>query len=630
VLALIPAVASAVRQADARVTRGGRPVRRSHPSDEIAFGRAPSWSRVVHLDDDGRPVHVEMVVRRGSEEWQLEEQGPPPDVTVLGPDPASGHADNAGELVVKSVKRGGSDLVAPHSTPLPSPGAGPAADVEGTCITRYPVIDVVHGEVGEVGEVGLVIDLALSVLEAMAADPIRFAGLADDWSELSIAVRVTSPQLAFADGEDEGTIRVRRDRPSVKCRLSARRRPDATGPLEITATFFHRDRWCGTAQRTFAAGATRADPPPPPSVAPPSTVAISAGARAPDLTVHIHRTEADRRRLVWLLAPAAAHRAHVRRASAESSLDDEPGPYVRALFREAARSRPGEHVSLLHGIGERLWALAPPAFHDAYWAMRDALGDGFTIQFLTDEPHLPWELMRPVRRGAVTRLIGETHPVARGLLAYPDRLRPILPARGAILTMAPDYAKRASRELPPLIAAGEESAMLRARFAARPIAPASARRMLDALVDREQAPVKLLHFAGHGRLETPIERSRIACEDGDVTIAQVRRQDTVLGERHATFVVFNACEAGATGEVLGEVGGWAEAFAYREFSGFVAPLWAVFDDHAWVAMERFFVAVLEDGRPVGEALRDMRAAHGPYSPTALSYVYYGDVNARFA
>jgi hypothetical protein len=497
-------------------------------------------------------------------------------------------------------------------------GLGTPRSAEGTSITRYPSINATL-PVDPGAEVTLVINLEQSPEEALSMDPFRFDGLPADWTEFPVTVRVTSPQLEFAAGDDEGVISVRRDRPSVRCRLAGRRKPGATGPLEVAAVFYRGDRWCGTAQRTFAADAP----------APTGAVAFAAGAQPPDLTVHVHCTQADRRRLVWTLAPAAAHRAHVRSASAETTLAEDPGPYIRGLFRAAAGSRPGAHVSLLQGIGERLWGLAPPAFHDAYWAMRGALGDGFTIQFITDEPYIPWELMRPVKAGELTRLLAETHPVARGFSAYPDRLRPVLPLYGDVLTVAPDYARRGQPALPPLLAAGEESAMLQARFHAKPIAPASARRIIDVLADRNRTAVRLLHFAGHGRVDAQIDNSHLACEDGDVTIAQVRRQETVLGKKYGTFVILNACEIGAAGDVLGEVGGWAEALAYCDFSGFIAPLWAVFDEHARLAMESFFEAIFLQGKPVGEALRDVRAAYGPHSPTFLSYVYYGDVNARF-
>jgi hypothetical protein len=505
-----------------------------------------------------------------------------------------------------------------HDVPMGLPPGDDAQEDSGTCITRYPSIEATE-RADPSADIILLIDLERTPKEAMPLDPVAFDGLPAGWTEFSVTVRVASPQIAFADGNDEGTICVRRDQASVRCFLVGRRVRGVTGPLEVTATFFRRDRWCGTAQRTFAAGAP----------APSCAVVLPSSMQAPDLTVHIHRTEGDRRRLVWLLAPAAAHRAHVRRACAESSLDDDPGAYVRGLFRAAAGIRPGAHASMMQGIGELLWERAPAAFHDAYWAMRNALGDTFSIQFITDEPYIPWELMRPVKGGEQTRLLAETHPVARGLLAYPDRLRPELPVDGEILTVAPDYTKRTQSVLPPLAGASEESAMLQARFRAIPIVPAFAHRIIDVLADRSDTPVRILHFAGHGQMETPIEHSHIACEDDDISIAQIRRQETRLGENHRTFVILNACAVGAAGDVLGEVGGWAEAFAYRNFSGFIAPLWAVFDDHAKLAMESFFEAILERGKPVGEALRDVRAAYGQYSPTFLSYVYYGDVHARF-
>lgn len=499
--------------------------------------------------------------------------------------------------------------------------SGTSRSAEGTTLTRYPSINATL-PVDPAAEVTLVIDLEQSPLEAVSADPIRFEGLPKAWTEFPVIVRVTSPQLRFDEGDGEGTIRVRRDQASVKCRLAGHRIAGATEPIEVTAMFFRGSRWCGTAQRTFAPGGWRAS-------AGTGGVAMPPGGQAPDLTVHIHRTESDRKRLVWSLMPAVAHRAHVSRASAETSLGEDPGQYVRGLFEAAAGIRPGMHVALLRGIGERLWELAPPAFHDAYWAMRTALGDGFTIQFITDEPYIPWELMRPVKAGEPTRLLAETHPVARGLLKYPDRLRPVLPLYGDILTVAPDYAKRVASPLPPIVAAGEESAMLQQRFRAIAIAPASAGKIIATFADARKQPVRLLHFAGHGRFETPADSSHLACEDGNVGIHQVRRQETRLGEKYQTFVILNACELGATGDVLDEVGGWAEAFAYCNFSGFIAPLWAVFDDHAKLAMESFFEAIFLHGKPVGEALRDVRATYGKYSPTFLSYVYYGDVNARF-
>ena len=45
----------------------------------------------------------------------------------------------------------------------------------------------------------------------------------------------------------------------------------------------------------------------------------------------------------------------------------------------------------------------------------------------------------------------------------------------------------------------------------------------------------------------------------------------MLGEINRPLVIFNACEVGATGSVLGTVGGWAEAFLHGRFAALSRP-----------------------------------------------------------
>jgi len=567
----------------------------------LADPTAPSSRRFIVVGDGGEPLRVEEPSARG---------------TLLG-GPLPARAPAAPERGATAVG------TQPPPRRPPSPARQEVADIadvaEGTEILRYPSITA-SGERRAGTTLLLRIDLAVTVDAATASDPIAFGDLPDAWHKLPISVVVTSPQLEFADGANEGTIMVRRDMPSVACIIPATVMPEGEQRVDLTAVFARDDRWCGTAQRTFmgddAARTTGA-------------VSMVSDAVAPDLTIHIHRDTMVPGRLHWLLAPAIAHRRLLDGdLRGETRLQGEPAAFVRALFKVAAGAQPGEHVRLLRGIGEVLWDHAPASVQTSYWKLRDNLGDSFSIQLLTDEPSIPWELMRPVRAGTKgTRLLAETHPIARGLLAYPDRLRPTLPAVGERLTLAPDYTRRQ----PPLQALDEarhESAVLRERFHALALA-GTARSLMQVLEDPHAAPVQLLHFAGHGACDAQALLSSIALEDRDLRVAQIRSHDVVLGEKHNTFVILNACEVGATGDVLGDVGGWAEAFAYRDFGGFLAPLWAVFDGHARLATERFLAAVFEDRRRIGEALRDVRRQYGDVSATFLSYIYYGDVNARF-
>jgi hypothetical protein len=488
---------------------------------------------------------------------------------------------------------------------------------ESTSIVRYPSIDATGTR--QPGATFLLrIDLALEKDATTSGDPLTFGDLPENWKEFPVSIVVSSPHLELA--LTSGTVLVRRDAASVPCVIPATVKPGGEQRVDVTVVFSREDRWCGTAQRSFTDADAKTT----------GTLAFVAEATAPDLTVHIHRDTQTPTKLYWLLCPAAAHRAYVtENVGAEATLPDEPSAFVQALFKTAGTSPRGGHVAVMQGIGEVLWNLVPASVRTNYWKLRDALGAEFSIQFLTDEPWIPWELMRPVREGAAgAQLLAETHPVARGLLAYPDRLRPKLPATGERLTIAPDYSHR-QPPLPALAQAVAESSSLKDRFHATAVEPCTAKMLLDILQDQRGTPIQLIHFAGHGAFNAQALFSTIAFEDADVRVAQIRRQEVVLGAKYKTFIILNACEVGATGDVLGAVGGWAEAFAYRDFSGFLAPLWAVFDGHAKIAMEAFLDAVLDKKQPVGRALRDVRRENGAQSATFLSYVYYGDVNARF-
>jgi gamma-glutamylcyclotransferase (GGCT)/AIG2-like uncharacterized protein YtfP len=123
--------------------------------------------------------------------------------------------------------------------------------------------------------------------------------------------------------------------------------------------------------------------------------------------------------------------------------------------------------------------------------------------------------------------------------------------------------------------------------------------------------------------------ARVKLEDGtEITPMEVKRQKVTLGARDGTVVFLNACEVGATGSVLGNVGGWADAFLAREFRAFIAPLWAIDEEDAATVTTELMHAIVRQQQPLGAALRDLRAKHGPVSPTFYSYLLYGDVTAR--
>jgi CHAT domain-containing protein len=216
--------------------------------------------------------------------------------------------------------------------------------------------------------------------------------------------------------------------------------------------------------------------------------------------------------------------------------------------------------------------------------------------------------------------------VARWLTRYEGWMTQQL-QRGGIASVTPHYPPH--RQLRHLPGAQRESNRLARLFAARLVAATSA-DVLTLLKEPDDTPMAVLHFAGHGSFDEAMPLfSTIALEDRDLRAAELRSAEVKLGERSRSLVVFNACNTGASGAGGGTVGGWAEVFLHRRFGGFIAPLWGIDDGWAKSLTPELLTLVLEEGERVGRALQRLRGQYGRDSLTYLSYVYYGDVMARF-
>jgi hypothetical protein len=251
------------------------------------------------------------------------------------------------------------------------------------------------------------------------------------------------------------------------------------------------------------------------------------------------------------------------------------------------------------------------------------------MQFMSDDPYLPWELMAPYRTvdGVLEQHgpIALRHAVARWIYQYEGLMRNTLPA-GRLVAIAPQYkdGNRAKLRL-----AEETVIELKKSFNAYH-EKGTYSAMLKLLEDPPALPVGLLYFTGHGAVSIDsAASSHIKLEDGTLSVNDVAQQGVQLGHRDGTLVFFNACEIGATADVLGEVGGWASAFLARGFGAFVAPLWAIEETDAVIVTKELLTKILREGQSVGEALLDVRKAHGSESPTFYSYLLFGDVTARF-
>ena len=499
----------------------------------------------------------------------------------------------------------------------------PDAD-EGKTPVRYPSIEP-EAPLAAGAAVSLCVDLLRDEAPATSGGALALGEQAADWQTLELGVTVVSSAIDF-DKSGRGKLTIRRNADSVAAHISGVVLPDVAAgtEIEVHAQFWDRTRCCGSAVRRLVVGAASAAAAnAQPSADMKGSMRVEPLAQAPDLTVFIS-----------LFDPTAPGRMHWRMVTEAFDglppkldgiidLGQDPAAEAAAMFKQFANLERGKHRARIEGFGERLWDRAPAAFRDVYWALNDHHQRPLTIQFVSDDPHLPWELMRPFRAGETHPPLALRHAVARWIGRWHGYMRNSLSA-GRLVTVAPKY-KSASMQLS---LAESTAASLVSQLGAEALE--GTLKCLQALLETPTGkPIALLYFTGHGAFSgDAVSASAIKLQDGNMTVDEVARREVTLGERDGTLVFFNACEVGATGNALGSVGGWADAFLSRHFRAFIAPLWAIDEEDAAQVTQELMRRIVTDRAPVGAALRDLRAKYGDVSPTFYSYLLYGDVTAR--
>lgn len=526
--------------------------------------------------------------------------------------------------------------------------AGRAHPVE---VARYPSLDI-EGQVCPAGELTIIVDLHEGQGKGTVYDRIVFTPLEPGGTEFSVRTVLSCPYLVFDPGRNEGTVTVRRSEASVPFVTHCIVPSDLTNDvsqISIRATFYYHARFCGSHEKILDvtramapnAGADSGSTASLSSTAeiPRTTqVLIEAAAPSPRLTVQIHHPlNTPDGTMEWTMVVSDEVREECTDLPDSNvgymNLESQPEIFARNLLKECEHILPGDHIQFFLGLGQLIWERAPEEFRKTYEAMRNRYGTGFPIQFITDEPYIPWELMvakRYYHDNPEHPFLSQLHPVGRWLLQYEGRRRYRL-VPGHIATVAPRYDNGGPP--PPVLPQAQiESTQIQTDFGAIVIPVGGQKeQVLELLRDKRKVPIGIFHFAGHGDARiADADFSRILLEQGqELTVLEVRAPNILLGERYHTLAFFNACRVGQTNQTLGVVGGWAEALTNKHFGGFIAPLWAIYDDDAALVSTSFIRSVVTNKMEIAEALRQIRYEFADRSPTYLSYVFYGDVRAQF-
>ncbi len=375
-------------------------------------------------------------------------------------------------------------------------------------------------------------------------------------------------------------------------------------------------------------------------------LAIDLTRRSPDLTIRIkERFGGQTANRVEI----EIHSPHLQTTTSTFEIGSDVARWLESQYEtfakygvrdlkqvEVGSSYPeNSYSSMLQGFGRNLYEkLAPPIFQDAFWKLADKFGNKFTsIQIISDNPTIPWELMRPVRsNGKGERgFLGVEFSVGRQHLAEGVTLREKPPQSltiDSLSVIAPQYSDKAR-----LRYQSDEVQALQQMRGYRSVGG----RFPEVQRLFAGTPEGIIHFAGHAGVlpnHSTIKDFAIQLEDGplNITVWQGLASQKLMSAH--PFFFFNACHIGQTQRVANFVNGWAPAVLDAGASGYVGALWPINDRGAYEFAARFYeilAAELKRGPiSVAEVLRQTRAnflKNG--DPTFLAYVYYGDPNLTF-
>ncbi|MDX2033598.1 MAG: CsgG/HfaB family protein [Blastocatellia bacterium] len=374
-------------------------------------------------------------------------------------------------------------------------------------------------------------------------------------------------------------------------------------------------------------------------------IAFDPKRKTPDLTIRVRERFGKR---AMEKAEIEIHSPHLQTTASSFVIDSALLARLQAQGRQLA----GENARDLHkvapdkqaftnentdalarGYGRELYKrLAPQAFRKAFWQLVDLLGDQFlTIQIISDNPAIPWEMMRPVREDGTGErgFLGAEFNVGRYHLVEGDT--PIkkppqsLPLR-QVSVIAPNYAGKNA-----LAYQTREVAALKKMQGSQLVggrAPELRRLFAN-------PPQGIIHYSGHAGIvnNRNLKDYSLQLEDGPLNI-QAWQGMAPNQLRSNPLFFFNACQIGQAERVANFVDGWAPAVLEAGASGYIGAVWPVNDREAYEFSAKFY-AILEDGLkrgpiPIAEVLRRTRESFSDKgSATFLAYVYYGDPNLSF-
>lgn len=290
----------------------------------------------------------------------------------------------------------------------------------------------------------------------------------------------------------------------------------------------------------------------------------------------------------------------------------------------------------INGAARFVQKLLPVAVLDAIRAVATVMGGAPSIQLVSEEALIPWELAyleTPLVAGpagpgmpALPPYLAAQARIGRWVKGYPvppgttrPKTAPQAKDVRSVAVVWGDYTGiDGFLDLPH---ARAEAKRFAKRYGAKHLLP-NANTMSDLVNNLVEPAPDLIHFAVHGRWsQTGLESEGIILTDG-TALTTLKVNGGTLGS--APFVFLNACQVGAGHVVLGQYSGMAAAFVAAGASCVIAPLWAIDDAVASVVSDTFYREIAA-GEPPCEVLRKSRLDFSldSKSATTMAYQFFG-------
>jgi hypothetical protein len=379
---------------------------------------------------------------------------------------------------------------------------------------------------------------------------------------------------------------------------------------------------------------------------PTAGILVDPSDPAPDLWITISKPDGDPSTGRFLWSFTSPHSIPLPDAPIPMDLGRDAHTFAARLIT-FVREREGQPLlrNALAAVGRQIRDKAPEELErilrDVEVASQSRQSGAPTILLHSAETYIPWELtlLEDSPDHGDPAFLGARFAVGRWILGA--RGVPTPPPLGQqvrrMAVVAGDY--RSSMHLRPLPQAEAEGKELEARYGAIRLAASvtDLQGLLEGRLGSPPAGAESIHFACHGEVDPKDPAASAIYLDDDQRLDPLEFLAAPVGRKSEPFLFLNACQVGHTGELLGDVSGFAGNCLRNGFRGFLAPLWNVDDGVAHEIALHFYEAAFGDGEqppvPVSEIVRGIRGRYRVQGPdpaisTYLAYVFYGHPSFR--